>query len=318
MIRLTAYNIGACPRRVVYEHLGYQPEPPDARSERIMKMGEALEGLILDSLSYPVHDRQKKLRLDIYPPDLPPAYISMMVDGLATDPMGYEGLWVVEAKALNSRAFVQAKQMGVEVSHPQYLWQGACYWKAVGARGVLFELLNRDNGDVWCNVVTEDVLADAWAQVEDRVAYLVRHITSGVLPPRLPTLETWACLKRYCGFAGVCEYGEGKYEHIPHITDDTVDPSSWPENEILEESLRNYVFFKEIIDEAQEMKESAADTIKAILQQYGAKKVATQYYVASLTPTKRTSLDKNLIPMEILEKATKEKDVLTLRVRPTP
>jgi len=317
-IKLNAFDVGACARKVVYKHLGMEPKPFTQRQKRIFKMGELLEGLILDNAPYEVVGRGYHLQVDVTYLTGIPAYFSLRQDGMASDPLDRNGDWIVEAKSMNSRAFAHAKAEGIAVSHPQYLWQVACYLKASGENdfeGVIFEILNKDNAQTWREFIEKDVLLTAWAQVEERAAYLINCITKKVLPGRSSNLPTWACLGSYCEYSHICEYGEGQREHIHHDTNPVDNIESLEEYHDFLSYCQNYMIYHQQQKEAEDQKKTAYNNIKAIMKQYGLKNVVSGGFKVTYSRYPRQSVNLDLIPPGILAEATTTKEISKISIK---
>jgi hypothetical protein len=208
LVKIKPSAIGGCYKRVVYESLGYEPAEPDAHSKIVMGMGNALEGLVLDNVGYPVGERQ----LAINTQDRPFEgnwYLSLKVDGIAKDPLDLKGKYVVEVKAMGAYPWKHAKDKGILEASFQYALQGACYWKATGADGVIFELLNRDSGFINRQIISEqNLLTSLWLEVVARATMIAEHVNAGTIPDKPEGLPKWACKGKYCSMKFIC----------PHIT----------------------------------------------------------------------------------------------------
>jgi len=143
-----------------------------------------------------------------------------------------------------------------------------------------------------------------YTQAMDRFKEVERHRREKTLPPRQFDPGDWHC--NYCGFGEMCN---SSYE------EEFASFSEGAEFQIVEELVGEYIQLTALKKETEESLEGVKDEIKKSMKASGLRQAKSNGCFISLSLQKRQSLDKSLIPYEILKDVQKETLVEVLNVR---
>jgi hypothetical protein len=211
LVTLRASQIGGCVRQQVYRAMGLpwtdlRPE----KSRRMMAMGQLIEHLIFQEV-YSIYEQVQpkvKIVLTLDREGEHQVVITGTPDHVELIGLNEEGdpvQEVYEAKSMHSFAFKLAKQEGLAIKYPQYLWQVAVYTVGTGSRGAEIVMWDRVAGSEAKEYWTLEMLHPYWMAASTRAQAIYYMATRRVLPERDPKLPEWACLVDYCG-ALECKY----------------------------------------------------------------------------------------------------------------
>lgn len=265
--------------------------------------------------------------------DIAPEIIHGHIDWIATDPLGRD--WLVEHKAL-SRFGSQRCEKELPMD---YLSQASIYSAALQriqpdltrvtliiknkdtAQYIEFEcvyeavtdimVVNKriiSKGDspadiVNLNVEIKDIVGDALKKFRE-VDKFARDKT---VPPRqYDRNKGWQC--DYCAYSGPCYEG---YEEEFNSLSEEVDI-----NEDIETDFKYYLQLGSEARESKKSYEGLRDKIKDRLKDAGIRAGKTKNYTAKITISSRDSIDKTLIPADLMPKfiKTSTSEKLTIRL----
>lgn len=202
---------GNCIRQLALYDLNFIPEPIDAKTQRIFKMGDHVEELVTDEL----RNRQANLQ------DQQKLVTWLGRRGRIDGTIEIFERVMLEVKSMNSRAFAICKREGVEAAYPHYFAQVVSYLRGWNKdypdklRYCLFVALDKGTSEIY-----EELLELDWKvelALENKIKYLDYWVdiikkhrgcyktVQGVLDDLIlafPVPKTWKC--SYCGFKKLC------------------------------------------------------------------------------------------------------------------
>lgn len=317
-----------CFRAICYEAQGY-PKKISDRFYAVMNDSSWHEELTLDILrrsSFKVHSEQMVVQCGEVTHKGSPFMIKGRIDGVLTDLSGVDRL--LEHKAVNHFTFERYSE---EEFPLDYLTQMAFYFVGLSKvqpeirEGIL--LIKNKNTSQYLEFfldynICQDLLRvldviksdgmrreggeflGLYRQAMERFEEVERHRREKTLPPRQYEPGDWHC--SYCGFGGPCN---SSYE------EEFASFSEGKEFLEIEEFVRRYTELTALKKETEKSFEELKDEIKKAMKAGGLKKANVDGCLISLSLQKRKSLDKNLIPYEILKNAQKEDLIEVLNVR---
>jgi len=186
-----ASSIGSdCLRQIWYEFKGEKGEPVTNKLKRTWDIGKTLETYITNLLmdaGVSVCNRQ----LDCEDPEFP--YFKGHMDGLLLDLVA-----LLEIKTANDASFNIFVKNGVKKWNPKYYAQLQAYMGMSKVNSAYILVLNKDNSDIWDELVLFDEVVYEKLKEKARMIYEAQ-----IPPPRINNSPIWfQC--RVCKFKKVC------------------------------------------------------------------------------------------------------------------
>lgn len=226
---LGASSIGhPCSRALVYKFRYAYKEIISGRLNRIFRMGDKIEDLIIDALAsidINVFGSQR------YVPN-PTGHTGGSIDGLVK----YEGAetFLFEAKSMNVSNYNTFKREGVEESHPKYFAQIQMYMGRLNLPGCMFVAMNKNTQDLHIEIVLFD--KDAYDSLCEKETKII-ECTNIEDFPRIGNGRSWfeckmcsakdACYDgiierncRTCGYSYAAKKGQWMCTHHEMMIDD--------------------------------------------------------------------------------------------------
>jgi len=318
-----------CLRSLCYWAQGYKRKKPSDRFYAVMDDSSWHEELTLDFLrksSFKVHSEQMVVECGTVVRQETPFIIKGKIDGILTDLLGVDRL--LEHKAINHFTFQKYSEEGAPLD---YLTQVALYFVGLSKvqpeirEGILL-IKNKNTSQYLEFLINYDVPSDMlrvlevvrsdgmrregaefsglYVQAMDRFREVEKHRSRKTLPPRQYDPGEWRC--SYCGFEEICN---SSYE------EEFASFSKGAELMEVEGLAKEHIRLTALKKEIKESLEGVNDQIKKTMKTLGVKQSRSNGCLISLSLQKRQSIDKSLIPDEILKNALKENLVEMLSVR---
>jgi len=317
-----------CLRAICYEAQGY-PKRLSDRFYAILDDSSWHEELTLDILrrsSFRLHSEQMVVECGEVVHRGSPFKIKGRIDGILTDLSGVDRL--LEHKAINHFSFERYSQDEFPVD---YLSQMAFYFVGLSKvqpeirEGIL--LMKNKNTSQYIEFfvsydVSEDILrvhevirsdgmrrdgrefSGLYRGSIDRFMEVERHRVEGTLPPRQYEPGDWHC--SYCSFEEICNSSYAKeFSSLSEAMDFRE----------IEGEVRRYSELSSLKRRTEILIEDLKAEIKSAMKAEGLRKASVNGFTVSLSLQKRRSLDKSLIPVEVLRKAEREEVVEVLYVK---
>jgi len=318
-----------CLRAICYQAQSYKRKKMADRFYAVMGDSSWHEELTLDFLrrsSFRVHSEQMAVECGELIHKGAPFVIRGRIDGILTDLSGVDRL--LEHKAINHFTFERYSESGFPID---YLTQMVFYIIGLSKiqpeikEGILLiknkntsqylEFLTEYDGPSDMLRVLEVVRSDGmrreggefpslYTQAMDRFREVEKHRSRKTLPPRQYDPGDWHC--SYCGFEEVCN---SSYE------EEFASFSMGAELMEVEGLAKEHIRLTALKKEIEESLEGVKDQIKKTMKTLGVKQSRSNGCLISLSLQKRQSLDKSLIPYEILKDAMKENLIEVLNIR---
>jgi hypothetical protein len=112
---------------------------------------------------------------------------------------------VLETKSMHWFPFKKAKEEGIPLQYPAYMWQIAIYVVGTSSWAGEFLMIDRASGAEDVQLFTLDQLLPYYEQAMYRARAIACLVEAGVLPKKDPNLPKWCCSADYCG-AVECEH----------------------------------------------------------------------------------------------------------------
>jgi len=318
-----------CLRAMCYQAQNYRGRLLGDRFYAVMDDSSWHEELTLDFLrksSFQVHSEQMVVECGETIHNGVPFMIKGKIDGILTDLAGVDRLF--EHKAINHFTF---ERYAHEQFPLDYLTQMAFYFVGLTRvqpdikEGVLL-IKNKNTSQYLEFLVDYDIASDVirvldvvksdgtrrdglefsglYRHAMERFAEVERHRTEKSLPPRQYDPGDWHC--SYCGFSQTCD---SLYEEEFSSFTERADLSE------IEEIVTDYVRLTDFKKRTEKTLDEVKDAIKEVMKTKECKQGKSNGYLVSLSLQKRQSLDKSLIPPEILNDVQKETLVEVLNVK---
>lgn len=318
-----------CLRSICYEAQGY-PKKLSDRFYAILDDSSWHEELTLDILrrsSFRVHSEQMIVECGKVIHKGAPFVIKGRIDGILTDLAGVDRL--LEHKAVNHFTF---ERYSSEEFPMDYLTQTVFYFVGLSKvqpeirEGILL-IKNKNTSQYLEFFLDYDISKDLLRVVEvirsdgmrrdgmefpnlyreaiRRFEEVEKHRRDKTLPPRQYEPGDWHCT--YCSFEEMCN--EESEKEFLKLSRDEVDLGG------IESSVRRYKELLDLKKEAEVSIEKLKKEIKEALKLFGVRKANINGYSVSLSLQKRHVIDKNLIPVAILNEVQKESLVEVLTVK---
>ena len=189
-----ASSIGSdCLRQIWYEFTGQEGDRPLLRLKRTWDIGKKLESYIIELLQdagITIHQDQ----LEVSDYELP--YFKGHIDGYLIDLEA-----ILEIKTANDASFNLFKKNGLKKWNPKYYAQLQAYMGMNNLYKAYILVLNKDNSDIWDELVAFDEGYYLGLREKARVIYNAK-----IPPPRIHASPIWfQC--RMCKFNKVCHNG---------------------------------------------------------------------------------------------------------------
>ncbi len=309
-----------CLRAICYEAQGY-PKKLSDRFYAILDDSSWHEELTLDILrksSFKVHSEQMVVECGRVTHKDAPFTIRGRIDALLTDISGVDRL--LEHKAVNHFSF---ERYSTEEFPMDYLTQTVFYF--VGLSKIQPEIregflliknkntsqylefyldydVSKDHLKVLDVIRSDGMRRDGeefWGlyhQAIERFEEVEKHRKNNTLPPRQYEPGHWQC--SYCSFEEMCN---AHYEkEFTTLSDGGIYLKE------IEDVVKEYHGLSSLKKETEKRLEEMKEEIKSVMKAAGVKRVDVNGISVSLSLQKRYTLDKSLIPVEILSKAQKE------------
>ncbi len=312
-----------CLRAICYEAQGYKKVFPD-RFYALLDDSSWHEELTLDLLrksSYRVHSEQMVVECGQVTHKGRPFTIRGRIDGILTDLLGVDRL--LEHKAINHFAFQRYSEEGFPLD---YLAQMAFYFVGLSkiqpgiTEGIL--LLKNKNTSQYLEFyvgycVPEDLLTvkevirsdgmrregteiqGLYRQSMERFEEVERHVKEGTLPPRPYGPGDWQC--QYCAFSEKCDES-----YVEEFKDFSTEDVEVPE---LQGLVQEYVSLASKKKDIETLVEVNRKRIREVLKLLNTSRARVDGFAVTLSLQKRTVLDKEKIPYEVVKVA--QRDVLS-------
>lgn len=200
-------QIGSCETQLVLYDLGFVPDPINARTQRLFKLGNKIEELMIEEYQargITIAERQRKVMW---------GGKNGRIDGLLLN----HDMFLWECKSMRSGGFTKLLKQGID-AYPHYFQQAVAYTRGLAlqkvyVRGIYFTVMNKDTQDVWQSIEYPDF------QTEIALEWKVRRIHKAVntivrmtwvdgdqvfdlIKEFTPPTKQWLC--NYCGFKRYC------------------------------------------------------------------------------------------------------------------
>lgn len=319
-----------CLRAICYEAQGF-PKKLSDRFYAILDDSAWHEELTLDILrksSFKLHSEQMAVECGRVTHRGAPFTIKGKIDGILTDLAGVDRL--LEHKAINHFTF---EKYSSEAFPMDYLTQMAFYFVGLSKvqpeihEGVLL-IKNKNTSQYLEFFIDYDIPKDLLKVVEvirsdgmrreggefqglyrqaiSRFEEVERHRREKTLPPRQYEPGDWQC--GYCSFEEKCDADYEK--EVASLSGKDVELRE------IETIVKRYLDLSALKKETDKSLEGLKEEIKGAMKLVGTRKGNVNGYAVSLSLQKRHTLDKSLIPFEILKEAQKESLVEVLMVKP--
>lgn len=296
----------ACERALCYHGIGVKPKRFSGRAMMLFEDGHLHEDAIKDYIKGTVMEltelKGKNQRFKIATID--GVDMDGEIDGLITDPLGTTR--VLEIKGINHFTFQRLdKEPYNHAIHQSNLYMHG--FRDAGFKDIHETLLiikNKNTSALYEMVIKYDeemALADI-AKFE-RVA---QYIKKNQVPPRpYDRDKAWQC--SYCSFSEEC-YKNYDEEFKAMTADAALDND-------METEFKYYLQLGTEARESKKAYEDLRDKIKARLKDAGVRAGKTTDYTAKITLSSRESIDKTLIPPDLMPKfiKTSTSEKLTIR-----
>ena len=317
-----------CLRSICYEAQGY-PKKLSDRFYAILDDSSWHEELTLDILrrsSFKVHSEQMVVECGMVTHKGAPFMIKGRIDGILTDLLGVDRLF--EHKAVNHFSF---ERYSSEEFPMDYLTQMAFYFVGLSKvqpeihEGIL--LIKNKNTAQYLEFFLEYDISKDLLKVEvirsdgmrreggvfsglyghgiERFEEVERHRKNKTLPPRQYGPGDWQC--SYCSFEEMCNASTEK--EFASLSQENVCLKE------IESAVEKYIELSNLKKETEKRIEGLKEEIKSVMKSAGTRKASVNGFIVSLALQKRNTLDKSLIPSEILRGAQKESVVEVLTVK---
>jgi len=332
-----------CIRQLVYEGMKTKPAPLPGRAHFIFDDGHWHEELTADWIrksSFDLHSSQMHVDIPVSfeHPEIkcfcgakrPANHISGHIDGILTDLLDRDTLW--EHKAINH--FTWQSFSGGELPM-DYITQCCLYIKGLHDVAVEIEdcclLIKNKNTAQYCEFVfSYDVetdickinsisntidtkiiqskngneIKDVYKGVDKKFCEVKEHLDAGTLPDRQYELSHWRC--QYCGYFTTC-YADYEKEFAQMQTE-----AELPGDVI--DLVRYYRETGGQIKDMQKENDELKDKIKAVMRESNIREGYAGEYLCKLSYGKRKHLNRDKIPLNILDEATEIRPFETLRI----
>lgn len=318
-----------CLRSICYEAQGF-PKKLSDRFYAVLDDSSWHEELTLDILrksSFRLHSEQMVVECGRVTHKGVPFTIRGRIDGILTDLAGVDRL--LEHKAINHFTF---ERYSSEEFPMDYLTQTVFYFVGLSKiqpeihEGILL-IKNKNTSQYLEFFLDYDILGDILRVVEvirsdgirrggeefkglyrqaiERFEEVEKHRQNKTLPPRQYEPGDWHC--SYCSFEEMCNFStEEEFTSLSDIEADIHE---------IEPIVKRYNELSNVKKETEKFLEELKREIREAIKARGLRKASVNGYVVSLSLQKRHTLDKSLIPVEILKNAQKESLVEVLTVR---
>ena len=275
ILEIRASSVGNCRRALWYEATGWEvTNPRDDDSLTMLEAGNALEPVVLRAMQRAGWDitptdrdnpRRVSLRLG------PTLLVSGHVDAAGVAPIFGGDPSIVEVKTRGPEAYKKWRTLGAERSHPESVWQAACYTYGTfdEARDVVIATLN--TGDrTWDYEVIPAVRVGR--AIEQACAWLgelaAHHVINGPDPDALPerdfTADDWQCKR--CPFLNACLPGMAA---VDEPEGEPVEDMELVSDDEARAALLEYEQAQEMLKAIEEDKAWALGLLRAWLKQRG-------------------------------------------------
>lgn len=197
---LGASLIGSpCKRSVVYSFYWANTVKVQGRLERIYRMGDAVEDLIVNALSsigIEVSGSQNRVTDAT-------GHAGGSIDGVAVfvPELGSEKV-LFEGKSMNHNNFMEVKRKGVQASKPTHYVQMQMYMGRLDLRFALYVVMDKNDSNLYTEIVPFDEECFLnHVDLEDHVLHAL-HIEEF---PRISTNPSWYVCKM-CDFKDACQH----------------------------------------------------------------------------------------------------------------
>ena len=283
ILEIRASAVGNCRRALWYEATGWEvTNPRDDSSLTLLEAGNALEPVVLRAMERAGWDitptdrdnpRRVSLRLG------PTLLVSGHVDAAGVAPIFGGEPSIVEVKTRGPEAFKKWVNLGAERSHPESVWQAACYTYGTfdEARDVVIATLNTGDRTWDYEVIPARRVERAFEQACARLGELAaHHLVNGpdpeVLPERDYSAEDWQCKR--CPFLNACLPGMATVADQPE--DEPAEDAVPVSDEAARQALHEYEEIQDTIREFEDEKGWVLDVLRAWLGQQGVDKAKLQ------------------------------------------
>lgn len=183
-----------CDRFLWYKHNGYVETTPDGRVLRLFKLGNSIEGLIVNDLrnaGYVVTEDQKEVVFDLDSVSLN-GHIDGLIEGVT------DKTHLLEIKSAYLKQFNILKKKGYEEWHGTYKFQIQAYMLGLNLTRCLAVVYCKNNSELY----TERIyLNKDW--IIRRLEHVFGVVSSDVIPDRKCPNQSWWKAK-FCGFKDIC------------------------------------------------------------------------------------------------------------------
>jgi len=328
---------GRCIRASVYHALGYPPAPWSGRFVILLEDSSFGEDLTIDWINrtaYKVHSQQLRVEIGETAGGAP---IGGSIDGIIEDILGGEILF--DHKAINSYAFERIEgslEAGVwDETVVKYVHQGVAYLKGIGRLSDInrFMLLCKNkNTSAYLEILgkydhekddfivlhalstriseksdegiigqidgaKEMILPGVFKSFMDYFNHVEEYVGRKELPQRPYSMDSWQC--GYCRWQGEC------WKEYEKEVEAMVEGAEMPEE--IEKEAEEYRALTNTAKMCEDRKKELKSILLNVLTAENIKKCKSSKtgISVSLSVRSRDSLDADLIPAAIREKATK-------------
>lgn len=191
-----ASNIGSdCLRQLWYQYKGYEGIPLTAKQRRTFEIGRRLEGMVIQLL------RDAGLHIatiwyDLSDPELD--YFQGHVDAVWCDKDSGEDKAIIEVKTAKDSSFKQFVNQGLKHWNKSYYAQLQAYMGMSEIFSAYILVLNKDNSDIFDELVTFDAEYYETLQFRARIIHEAKEA-----PCRVSNNPSW-WLCKMCKFKEIC------------------------------------------------------------------------------------------------------------------
>lgn len=288
-------KVGQCVRALTYHAIGVTPDPFPDRAMLIFEDGNWHEELVKDHIRKTVFEliefKGSNQRIEIA--KINGKKMTGEIDGLLKDPLGT--LYLLELKSINHFGFERLE----DKPEPQHERQSNLYMHGLISAGMEVRkgviLYKNKNTAAMKEFVIDYSEEQARADI-DLFFQIAAWASERKVPPRpYDRDKDWQC--NYCRWASTCyENYQGEFEAL------TEDAELEPE---IENLFKYYLEVSGHRLSAEKEEEELKEQIRTLLKEKGARGGRVGPYVAKRTLQERRSIDKSLIPKDILPQVEK-------------
>jgi len=188
-----------CRRKNAYAFHWAHKNKVDGRLERIFRLGDACEELIINALAtidIKVTDGQLRITDET-------GHFGGSIDGIAHNVPGFDDPLLFEAKSMNHSNFLEIARKGVQAAKITHYVQMQMYMGYLKMPFALYVVINKNDSKLYTEILPFD--EDCYKEHDDIADQIIRmnHINEF---PRISTNPSWFSCK-FCHAKDLCHHG---------------------------------------------------------------------------------------------------------------